>query len=110
MSNSIRSSKVSNKTLKKGPRNGGVPQGLSSSSDEVVVPTPEAVPVTVVESPIFSSPVEVIEPIVEVQPEPEAVISAPEIVEVPAQVVAVPEKTIATSSISSTSTLPKKKR
>ena len=111
MSNSIRSSEVSNKTLKKGPRNGGLPQGSNSFFEEVViVPKPEATPAAVVEIPVFSSPVEVVEPIVEVQPETAADISLPEIVEVPAPVVDVPEKVTTTSSTVSTSTLPKKKR
>jgi hypothetical protein len=112
MSNSIRSSEVSNKTLKKGPRNGGLPQGSNSFFEEVViVPKPEATPAAVVEIPVFSSPVEVVEPIVEVQPETASDISLPEIVEVPAPAATIPEKTTTTSSSTgSTSNFPKKKR
>lgn len=111
MSNSIRSSEVSNKTLKKGPRNGGFPQGSSSSFEKVfITPAPEATPTAVVESPASPSPVEVVEPIVEIHPEPVADVSVPEVVEVPAPVVVIPEIVTTTSSTVSTSTLPKKKR
>lgn len=97
MSNSIRSLEVSNKTLKKGPRNGGLPQGsISSSERESVTSTPEAV----VES-LVSHPEEIVNSTVEVL--------HPETFEAPASV-DVSDNKETTSSTVSTSTTTKKKR
>lgn len=113
MSNSIRSSKVSSKTLKKGPRNGGIPQGDNSSYESSVpAPVAETEPVsTVVEIPVVSAPVETVqvEPVAETESEPTVEAPAPEVVEVQTPVVATVEKPAAIST-SSTSTPPKKKR
>jgi len=113
MSNSIRSSKVSSKTLKKGPRNGGIPQGDNSSYESSVpAPVVETEPAsTAVEISVVSAPVETVqvEPVAETASEPTVEAPVPEVVEVQTPVVATVEKPAATST-SSTSTLPKKKR
>lgn len=98
MSNSIRSSEVSNKTLKKGPRNGGLPQGSSSSfENDLIAPTSEEKPLASVENLVSPSVVEAIDPAAQV--------SVPKTEEVSAPVEVVPDNSTMPSS-----TLPKKKR
>ena len=91
---------MSNKTLKKGPRNGGLPQGSSSSfENDLIAPTSEEKPLASVENLVSPSVVEAeaVDPAVQV--------SVPKIEEVSTPVEVVLDNTTMPSS-----TLPKKKR